>query len=99
MKRRYDQAFRREAIRLALTGEKTIVQTARDLGIKASCLYAWINKAKQSKESIKDGDKKLTSAELIAELNRLKKENNRLKEEREILKKAAIFFAKEEQKK
>ena len=43
-------------------------------------------------------DKKLTSAELISELTRLKKENARLKEEREILKKAAVFFAKEEQK-
>ena len=30
-----------------------------------------------------------------AELNRLRKENKRLKMEREILKKAAVFFAKE----
>ena len=98
MKRRYDEAFRQEAIRLALTGDKTIAQTARDFGIKEPVLYAWISKAKKSPEQFKDGEKQLSSAELIEELTRLKKENTRLKEEREILKKAAVFFAKEEQK-
>jgi len=34
-------------------------------------------------------------ASLQAELTRLRKENKRLKMEREILKKAAVFFAKE----
>jgi len=98
MTKRYDTAFRREAIKLALTGEKTIAQTARDLGIKESSLYNWVSKTKKHKEEFKDGDKKLSSAQLIEELTRLKKENARLKEEREILKKAAVFFAKEEQK-
>ncbi len=98
MKRRYDQAFRQEAIRLALTDDKTIAQTARDLGIKEPVLYAWISKAKKSTEHFKDGEKRLSSAKLIDELTRLKKENARLKEEREILKKAAVFFAEEQKR-
>lgn len=98
MSQKYDASFRQEAVRLALTGEKSIAQTARDLGIKETVLYSWISQAKKSKEEFKDGDKKLSATEVIQELMRLKKENARLKEEREILKKAAAFFAKGEEK-
>lgn len=98
MTKRYEQGFRVEAVRLAVTGTKPIAQTAKDLGIKEATLYHWVNEARKSKEDYVAGDKKLSSAEMIDELLRLKKENARLKEEREILKKAAVFFAKEEQK-
>lgn len=92
-----DESFKQEAIRLALSGEKSIAQTARDLGIKESLLYSWIHQAKKSKAAVPSEEFKNTS-ELINELNRLRKENSRLKEEREILKKAAAFFAKEGEK-
>lgn len=95
---KYDQAFKDEAIRLALSGEKSVTQTAKDLGISQHKLYYWIEKAKGSKAPVQDGDKTLSASELIEELNRLRKENSRLKEEREILKKATAFFAKEGQK-
>lgn len=89
---RKDQPFKDEAVRLALTGDKSIAQTARDLGIKENTLYTWINKAKDKASS---PSALPSTANLIDELNRLRKENARLKEEREILKKAAAFFAKE----
>lgn len=98
MNQSYDKSFREEAIRLALTGSKTIPQTAKVLGIKEGTLYNWISQAKRNKSEHTNGTEKLTSEQLINELTRLKKENARLKEEREILKKAAVFFAKEEQK-
>jgi len=94
---RHDKSFKQEAIRLALSGDKSIAQTARDLGIKETLLYSWISEAKKSKAPAPSKEFQNTS-ELIDELNRLHKENSRLKEEREILKKAAVFFAKEEQK-
>ena len=97
MKKRYDEAFKKEAIRVALSSGKAISQTARDLGIKESLLYSWLNKTKQSNLKIPTEEFKNTS-ELVDELHRLRKENARLKEEREILKKAAAFFAKEEQR-
>lgn len=97
-KKKHDQGFKDEAVRLGLSGEKPIIQTARDLGINQHELYYWIEKAKGSKEPVQDGDKTLSASELIEELNRLRKENSRLKEEREILKKATAFFAKEGQK-
>jgi transposase len=98
MTMRYSEEFREEAIKLAITGEKTISQTAGDLGIKETTLYYWIQKARKSKAPIIDGDQTRSAADVIDELKRLRKENARLKEEREILKKAAVFFAKEEQK-
>jgi len=94
----YDQNFKQEAIRLALSGTKSIAQTARDLGIKEASLYSWISQAKNSGEVFDTEETKLSSAELIEELKRVKKENVRLKEERDILKKATVFFAQEEQK-
>jgi transposase len=98
MTKRFDKAFRAEAVRLALSTGKSIAQTARELGITGPTLYSWINQTKQETESITVTDDKLNNVQLIDELNRLRKENARLTEEREILKKAAAFFAKEEQK-
>jgi transposase len=63
------------------------------LGLNESTLYNWISKAKDKAPVIKKSDG--NSANLIEELNLLRKENARLKEEREILKKATAFFAKE----
>lgn len=95
---RYEKSFREEAVRLALSSDKAISQTARDLGVIETTLYSWIYASKDSKQKISNGEEKVSSTQLIDELNRLRKENARLKEEREILKKAAVFFAKEEQK-
>lgn len=90
---KYDKSFKEEAIRLALTSNQPIAKTAYDLGIKESTLYAWVSNAKDKAPTIADGNG--NPANLIEELNRLRKENARLKEEREILKKATAFFAKE----
>jgi transposase len=98
MSKRYEQSFRKEAVRLALSGEKSIPQTAKDIGVNESTLYNWIYTRKDCKAGIQNGVEKITSSDLVDELNRLRKENARLKEEREILKKAAVFFAREEQK-
>lgn len=40
----YSSEFKESAIKLALEGEKSIGQTAVDLGIKKSTLYTWIHK-------------------------------------------------------
>lgn len=90
---KYDKSFKDEAIRLALSSAQPIAKTARDLGVKESSLYSWISEQKTKNQS--STNESGNQANLVAELNRLRKENIRLKEEREILKKAAAFFAKE----
>ncbi len=98
MKQKYEKTFQTEAVKLALSTDKSIAQTARELGIKESTLYKWIYQTKKQSGHIENQDVKLNTSQLIDELNRLRKEVGRLREEREILKKAAVFFAKEEQK-
>jgi len=92
-KETFSPEFKREAVRLMEQGDKDAVQLARELGVKRNQLYKW-------KQEIGDygadafpgsgrrpiaGDK---TRELEAKIKRLEEEND-------ILKKAAIYFAKE----
>ena len=92
--KKYDNEFKEEAVRLALTSSGTTLEVAENLGISESTLYNWISKARR-KSGANLPEK--PEVNLVDELNRLRKENARLKEEREILKKAATFFANENQ--
>ncbi len=86
---RFTTEFKREAVRLALSGGRPRAEIAEDLGVGLSSLARWIGQFRDEEmpPEIKDG--------LQAELKRLRKENAVLRQERDILKKAATFFAKE----
>ena len=86
----YPPEFRREALELLKLSEKPISQIAKNLGVSEQTLYEWRKRA-QVDEGKRDG---LTSEER-EELRRLRKEVRTLQMEKEILKKAAVFFAKE----
>ena len=88
----YTSEFKQSAVKLAVEGEKSVAQTARDLGVNENTLHTWINlyhRKPSSKATVVDPQ------HLYDELKALRKENKRLKEEREILKKAAAYFASE----
>jgi len=85
----YSQEFRETAVRLALSGEKSIAAVAKELGLPEWKLYAWVDAFR--KRQAKTGDNAAPAAEQIA---KLQKELKQLKEENEILKKAAAYFAK-----
>lgn len=89
----YSAEFRESSVKLAISSDKPITQTAKDLGVNANTLHTWINKYSQPKEQNKTVR---TDEHLYEELKRLKKENARLIEERDLLKKAAAYFAKEQ---
>ena len=42
--RKYTKEFKLDAVRLAISSEKSQAQVARDLGLKENCLYTWISK-------------------------------------------------------
>ena len=65
----YSSEFKESAIKLALEGEKSIGQTAVDLGIKKSTLYTWIHKHSSAKTSIV----KEMNEHVYDEVKRLKK--------------------------
>ena len=90
-RRRFDDEFKAQAVRLVLDEGKSIPSVARDLDLTESNLRVWVGRAEADRTHGRTG---LTTAER-EELARLRKENRILREEREILKKAAAFFATE----
>jgi transposase len=90
-RRRFDDDFKAQAVRLVLDEGKTVGAAARDLDLTETALREWVKRAHADRTNGRTG---LTTAER-EELARLRKENRILREEREILKKAAAFFANE----
>ena len=86
----YSPEFRLEAVRLVKESDRKVVDVARDLGITSESLRTWIRRYE-----IDNGQREGLTTSEREELQRLRRENRTLKEEREILKKAAAFFAQE----
>ena len=91
---RFSQEFKREAVRLLESGEKPAVEVAMELGIRRNRLYKWQHELRRKGEAAFAGSGR-KPADQEAEIVRLRRENEQLKEERDILKKAAMYFAKE----
>lgn len=91
-KREFSPEFKRNAVRLVLSGKKTRAQVARDLGVRADLLFKW-QQALAPQSTTASEPENLSAAE--RRIRELERENATLREEREILKKAAAFFAKE----
>jgi transposase len=82
--RKYDDEFKKEAIRLAKESNKPKSAIARDLGISASTFHGWLNNSVE----MPGGDIMTNS-----EITRLKRELANVKMERDILKKAVAIFS------
>jgi len=89
-RRRYTKEFKEGAVRLVLEENKTVSSVARELDLTTSALSLWVRQAEADRTKGKTG----LMSEERQELVRLRKENRELRLEREILKKAAAFFAK-----
>lgn len=92
--RPYPEEFRREAVQLARSSDKSVPEVAKDLGISGQALRDWLRQT-QIDEGTREGVSTAEREQLQQENARLRRENKVLREEREILKKAATFFATE----
>jgi transposase len=92
-RKRYTKEFKKEAVELVSNQGYTVIEAARNLGINDGMLGRWRREQlKDQQHAFPGTGHQSVEAE---ELKRLREENRKLKLEREILKKAAVFFAKE----
>ena len=91
---KYNLEFKQDAAKLVLEKGYTHRQAADNLGMSLSALGRWV-RAEQGPAAVSASKKAVLNLSDQGELTRLRKENERLRMEREILKKAAVFFAKE----
>ncbi len=87
IRQKYDEEFKKNAVKLSYATPKTMKDFAADLGIHVSLIYNW------RKIYTQEGDKTRTAAREES-LRQLQLENAELKMENEMLKKAAAYFAK-----
>jgi transposase-like protein len=91
-RRRFTAEFKADAVRLVMTGGKTIAEVTKQFDLTETALREWVRRAEA--DAGRGAPDALTTAER-AELIELRKRLKRAEMERDILKKAAAFFAKE----
>jgi len=92
-RRKYSPEFKREAVRMSMEPERTVVEVADSLGIDRSLLQRWKSRMKADGPEAFPGNGRPKPSD--EELHKLRRELARTRQERDILKKALAYFAKE----
>ncbi len=86
-RRKFDDEFKKRAVRMSYTSERSVSEVAKSLDISKNMLYRW-------REQYTPVGDKTQMAEQQDELSKLRSRVAELEEENYILKKATAFFAK-----
>ena len=89
-RRKFSDEFKRDAIEIVRSSDRSIAEVARELGIYDSSLGNWVRQ-----DRIDRGERQGLSSDEQTELVELRRENSRLRMERELLKRAVAFWVKE----
>jgi len=93
-RKQYTKEFKLDAISLVVDQGLTVAEAARNLEINANMLSRWIKESQADKDGQAfRGNGKLTPEQ--EEIRNLKLQVKQLKLEKQILKEAAVFFARE----
>lgn len=93
-RRTFTLEYKQDAVKLVTEQGYSRQNAADSLGISLSAITTWVRQESPIGDSKEAKSVTLNLSER-SELERLRKENQRLLMERDILKKAAVFFAKE----
>lgn len=93
-RRKYTPEFREQAARLVIETGRPVAHVAAEIGIGEQMLGRWVRLHRRAAGA--DDIGAVLDADERAELDRLRKENAELRLDREFLKKAAAFFASEQ---
>ena len=89
-RRKFSDEFKRDAVEIVRSSDRSITEVARELGIYDSSLGDWVRQ-----DRIDRGERQGLSSDEQTELVELRRENSRLRMERELLKRAVAFWVKE----
>lgn len=93
-RRKYTNEFKEEAVKVALSSDQSLAQTASEFGINKTTFYGWVKDNMANKTDIPSGKNLSNQMQALEEENkRLKQQLKRTEQERDILKKAAAYFA------
>ncbi len=89
-RRKFSDEFKRDAVEIVRSSDKSIAEVARELGIYDSSLGSWVRQ-----DQVNRGEREGVSSNDKDRLLELERENARLRMERELLKRAVAFWVKE----
>jgi len=90
--RKFTQEYRDEAVLMVIQSQRPIAQVARELGINEGTLGTWLSKYRSEHPVTEE-----LSLPDRAKLKELERENRELRLMNDFLKKAAAYFAREQQ--
>ena len=90
--RKFTQEYRHEAVLMIIQSQRPIAQVARELGINEGTLGTWLSKYRSEHPVTEE-----LSLPDRAKLKELERENRELRLMNDFLKKAAAYFAREQQ--
>lgn len=93
-RKKYTPEFREQAARLVIETGRPVAHVAAEIGVGEQLLGRWVRLAREAAGA--DNNDAVLDVDERAELERLRKENAELRLDRQFLKKAAAFFASEQ---
>lgn len=90
---RYTPEFKDEAVRQVTDKGHAVAEVAARLGVSSHSLYKWVKAVRPSKVEERSDELLETKKQVL----KLRAELRRVQEERDILKKAAAYFAREQE--
>ena len=91
-RRRFTREYKVEAVRLALSSNKSQKDIAKDLNLNPETLYRWVHEFRSDPTQSFPGNGQLKDRD--REVEQLRRDNTRLQAENAFLKKVSAYFVK-----